>query len=239
MAKSDNRRLRHLAVIMDGNGRWAAERGLDRIEGHKEGAEAVRRILELSLEYKIEYLTLYAFSTENWKRPAEEVNGLMQLLKIFLEEHLPDLQEKKIRLRAIGRLQQLPEETLAALNDAMAATAGNQVGTLVLALNYGGRTEIVDAAARIAADAAAGKLIPSQLDEKAFAEYLYAPDIPDPDLMIRTSGEMRLSNFLLWQLSYAELYVTETLWPDFGREVMEKAIKSYYRRERRYGGITG
>lgn len=239
MAKSDNRCLRHLAVIMDGNGRWAAERGLGRIEGHKQGAEAVRRILELSLEYKIEYLTLYAFSTENWKRPADEVNGLMQLLKFFLEEHLPDLQEKKIRLRAIGRLQQLPAETLAALNDAMAATAGNRAGTLVLALNYGGRTEIVDAAARIAADAASGKLIPSQLDEKTFAEYLYAPDIPDPDLMIRTSGEMRLSNFLLWQLSYAELYVTDTLWPDFGREVMEEALKSFHRRERRYGGITG
>lgn len=239
MAEKNDRKIRHLAVIMDGNGRWAKERGLARVEGHREGAEAVRRLLDLSQEFGIEYLTLYAFSTENWKRPAEEVNALMQLLKAFLEDHLADLQKKKIRLRAIGRLEQLPPETLAELHHVMDVTAENKEGNLILALNYGGRTEIVDAAARIGEAVLAGKLVPSQLDEKVFKEYLYAPDIPDPDLMIRTSGEMRLSNFLLWQLSYAELYVTETLWPDFGREELEKAINIFYRRERRYGGISG
>jgi len=238
MAPEKERKLRHLAIIMDGNGRWAKQRGLERIEGHKEGAEAVRRLLNMATEYGIEYITLYAFSTENWKRPAEEVNGLMYLLREFLIMHHDDMMRNNLRLRAIGRIEQLPEETRQALNDEIAATAGNTGSTLVLALNYGGRAEIADAARKIAADAIDGKLMLSELDESKFSEYLYGPDIPDPDLMIRTSGEMRLSNFLLWQLSYSELYITDKLWPDFDRDELEKALNSFYRRERRYGGTV-
>ena len=238
MATENERKLRHLAVIMDGNGRWAKQRGLERIEGHKQGAEAVRLLLDMAPEFGIEYITLYAFSTENWKRPADEVNGLMLLLREFLLMHHDDMMRNNMRLRAIGRIDQLPPETRQTLMDEIAFTSVNTGATLVLALNYGGRAELVDAARRIAADAIAGKLMLSQLDESVFAEYLYAPDIPDPDLMIRTSGEMRLSNFLLWQLSYSELYITDTLWPDFDRNELQKALNSFYRRERRYGGTV-
>jgi len=228
--------LRHLAIIMDGNGRWAESRGLHRLEGHRAGADTVKRVIELSKEFGLEYLTLYAFSTENWKRPEEEVNGLMLLLKEFIEANIVTLQENNIRLRAIGRLEQLPSISREALYRGINETSGNTGGTLVLALNYGGRAEIVDAAKKIAQDAINGKINPETLDEIVFRDYLYAADIPDPDLMIRTSGELRLSNFLLWELSYAEIYVSNVLWPDFGRAEMEAAFNNFYRRERRYGG---
>ena len=236
MAADKEKKLRHLAVIMDGNGRWAEKRGLHRLEGHRAGAEAVKRIITLSREFGIEYLTLYAFSTENWKRSAEEVNGLMALLKEFLDMNIVELQKNNIRLRAVGRLEELPEASREALYRGMAETAGNSGGTLVLALNYGGRAEIVDAAKKMAKDAINGKINLEKLDEMAFRDYLYAPDIPDPDLMVRTSGELRLSNFLIWELSYAEFYITDVLWPDFGKEEMEEAVNNFYHRERRFGG---
>ena len=236
MTVEKTKKLRHLAVIMDGNGRWAEKHGVHRLEGHRAGAEAVKRIIKLAKEFDIKYLTLYAFSTENWKRSAEEVNGLMALLKEFIDLNLQVLQENKIRLWAVGRIMELPEASREALLRGIEETKHNDRGHLVLAINYGGRAEIVDAAKKIAADAISGKINPEKLDEKEFRDYLYEPDIPDPDLMIRTSGELRLSNFLIWELSYAEFYVTDTLWPDFDREDMEKAVESFYRRERRYGG---
>lgn len=230
------KKLQHVAIIMDGNGRWAKKRGLPHLQGHREGAEAVRRTVEAAQEYGIRYLTLYAFSTENWKRDPGEVEGLMNLLLEFLETQLETLQKNKVRLVAIGRLKQLPEEVYKLLVNVIEATAGNTAGTLVFALNYGGRAEIVDAARKLAGDVRAGEVNIDDIDENLFREYLYAPEIPDPDLMIRTSGELRLSNFLLWELSYSELYVTDVLWPDFGREDFAAAIDSYHRRDRRYGG---
>jgi undecaprenyl diphosphate synthase len=232
----NEKKIQHVAIIMDGNGRWAKERGLPHLHGHREGAEAVQRVVEAANEYGIEYLTLYAFSTENWKRDPEEVGGLMNLLLEFLQTQLETLQKNNIRLKAIGRLKQLPEEVYQLLMRVIDETSKNTAGTLVFALNYGGRAEIADAAARIAEDAKAGKVDVDKIDEKLFSQYLYAPEIPDPDLMIRTSGELRLSNFLLWQLSYSELYVTDIYWPDFGKEDFAEAIDSYYRRNRRYGG---
>ncbi|MDD3117921.1 MAG: isoprenyl transferase [Victivallales bacterium] len=236
MAVETGKQLRHLAVIMDGNGRWAKKHGVARLEGHRAGAEAGKRIIELAGEFGIEYLTLYAFSTENWKRSAEEVNGLMRLLKEFIDYNLQVLQENNIRLRAIGRIAALPDESREALQRGIEQTKNNDGGNLILAINYGGRAEIVDAARKIAVAALNGKINPDELDETTFRDYLYAPDIPDPDLMIRTSGELRLSNFLIWELSYAEFYVTDTLWPDFDREDMAKAVDGFYHRERRYGG---
>ena len=226
---------RHVAIIMDGNGRWAEQRGLPRSEGHRAGADAVSRGLALAQEYGIEVLTLYAFSTENWKRPVAEVSALMGLLVKFLAEKLPEMHLHGVRLRTIGRTAGLPEAARNALLKAVSATSGNSGITLNLALNYGGRAEIADAVSRLAADAVAGKLNPAQVDEAVFRNYLYAPDLPDPDLLIRTSGEMRLSNFLLWELAYTELYVTDCLWPDFSREEFEKALASYACRDRRFG----
>ncbi len=226
---------RHVAIIMDGNGRWAEQRGLPRSAGHRAGADAVSRGLAMAQEAGIEVLTLYAFSTENWKRPAAEVSALMGLLVEFLTSKMPEMQRAGVRLRTIGRTSGLPEAARTALLEAVSASAGNSKITLNLALNYGGRAEIADAAARIAADAAAGKLDPAKVDEAVFAGCLYAPDLPDPDLLIRTSGEMRLSNFLLWESAYTELYVTDCLWPDFSREEFEKALASYAGRNRRFG----
>ncbi len=230
------KKLQHIAIIMDGNGRWAKERGLPHLKGHREGAEAVRRVVEMSKEYGIKYLTLYAFSTENWKRDKEEVDGLMDLLLEFLGTQLEVLQKNNVSLKAIGRLKELPEEVYEALMQVIEETAENTDGTLVFALNYGGRAEIVDAARKLSEDVKAGKIDSKSIDEAMFSRYLYAPEIPDPDLMIRTSGELRLSNFLLWELSYSELYVTDVYWPDFGKEDFSKAIDCYYRRDRRYGG---
>lgn len=237
MALADECGLKHVAIIMDGNGRWAKARGLERLEGHKKGSEAVRDIIEASKEFGLKYLTLYAFSTENWKRSKEEVDGLMSLLCSFVDRHIEDIERNGLRVLAIGRLERLPENARNKVREAVERTAGNTKGTVVLALNYGGRAEIVDAAKSLARDVAAGRLDPESIDEKSVASRLYAPELPDPDLLIRTSGEMRLSNFLLWQLSYSELYVTDVLWPDFGKEQLKEAMESFKGRKRRFGGV--
>ena len=228
--------VRHLAIIMDGNGRWAERRNLPRVAGHRAGADAVLKTVRAAKEFGIEYLTLYAFSTENWKRSPAEVGALMGLLEEFLEVKLPEMLSEGLRLRAIGRIDGLPGSVREKLRNAVAATASGKAGTMTLALNYGGRAEIVDAAGRIARAARDGRLDPDKLSEKDFACFLYDPELPDPDLMIRTSGELRLSNFLLWELAYAELYVTPVLWPDFDREVLAGALESFGRRSRRFGG---
>ncbi len=229
---------RHVAIIMDGNGRWATQRGLSRGKGHEAGAESVRAVIRACHEAGVKYLTLYAFSVENWSRPQDEVSGLMSLLVRFLRREEAVLHEKKIRLRIIGRLEDLPSGVRKGLIRVMKATAGYDEGQLILALSYGGRTEIAAAARRIAAEVKAGKLEPEHVDETLFAHYLYAPDVPDPDLLIRTSGEIRISNFLLWQASYAEFYFTPVLWPDFREEQFNEALREYGRRRRRYGDIT-
>lgn len=230
------KKLRHIAVIMDGNGRWAERHKLERIEGHKKGSEVVIDIVKAAKEIGLEYLTLYAFSTENWKRPSFEVNGLMNILNDFLTVRLHELMENDVRLKTIGRTGQLPESVRRNLRDAISKTADNKSGTLVLALSYGGRAEIIDAVKKIVKDANDGKIKSKDVDEACFTRYLYDPEIPDPDLMIRTSGEYRISNFLLWQLSYSELYITETLWPDFNKEEFLKAVDAYKMRSRRFGG---
>ncbi len=230
------RKLRHIAVIMDGNGRWAEQHKLQRVEGHKKGSEVVIDIVKAAKEINLEYLTLYAFSTENWKRPSFEVNGLMNILNDFLTIRLSELMENGIRLKTIGRTEQLSDSIRRNLNAAIQKTAHNKSGTLVLALSYGGRAEIVDAVKKIVKEANDGKINSKDIDEVRFSRYLYDPEIPDPDLMIRTSGEYRISNFLLWQLSYSELYITETLWPDFNKEEFFKAVEAYNRRNRRFGG---
>ena len=229
---------KHVAIIMDGNGRWATARGLPRILGHRAGAEAVRQVAEACCELGIAALTLYAFSWENWSRPSEEIQELMVLLDEFLAKEAETLRNKQIRLRAIGRLTELPREVLAHLNQLMAETAQCHQMTLTLALSYGGRQEIVDATRRIATLVQEGRLAPEQIDETVFRQYLYLPDLPDPDLLIRTSGEQRISNFLLWQISYCELYVSPTLWPDFTKEELLEAIRAYQQRNRRFGRTT-
>ena len=226
---------RHVAVIMDGNGRWAKQRGRPRLFGHRAGADSLRAILRACRDHGVEYLTVYAFSTENWVRPQDEVSGLMSLLKTFLKKDEHELHENQVRLRVTGRLQDLPKAVRTELERVMAATRNYEKGHLILALSYGGRAEIVDAVRAIAADVRAGTLAPEAIDEKAIAARLYLPDVPDPDLMIRTSGELRLSNFLLWELSYSEFYFTETLWPDFREADFAKALDEYARRQRRYG----
>ena len=226
---------RHVAVIMDGNGRWAKQRGRPRLFGHRAGADSLRAILRACRDHGVEYLTVYAFSTENWIRPKGEVAGLMSLLKTFLKKDEHELHENQVRLRVTGHIQDLPAAVRAELERIMAATRNYSKGHLILALSYGGRSEIVDAVRAIAAKARAGAIDPAQIDEAAVAAHLYLPDVPDPDLMIRTSGELRLSNFLLWELSYAEFYFTETLWPDFREPDFAKALAEYARRRRRYG----
>ena len=226
---------RHVAIIMDGNKRWADARGLSAIKGHEAGVEAVKGTLDACQMLGIEYLTLYAFSSENWKRPAYEINGLMRLLEVFINSHIDEINEKGVRLRAIGRLEKLPSRPKKLLFEAIEKTKNNKKGNLTLAISYGGRSEIADAAGRIASLAADGKINPSDVNEEFFAKFLYAPDIPDPELLIRTSGEMRVSNFLLWQISYSEIYVANVLWPDFSKSDLESALKSYFLRERRFG----
>mgnify|MGYP005800466871 FL=1 len=228
--------IRHVAIIMDGNGRWAERHGLPKIEGHRRGANQVSVILEAARDAKIEFLTLYAFSTENWKRSKQEVAALMKLMEEFLDEKIPELMEKNIRLRAIGRLGDLPAGVRGKLLRAIEATADNTAGTLIFALSYGGRAEIVDGVNRYLEAAWKSGKKPEKLTEESFRNCLYAPDVPDPELMIRTSGELRISNFLLWQLSYSEFYVTDTLWPDFGKEEFAEALAAYRKRERRFGG---
>jgi undecaprenyl diphosphate synthase len=228
---------RHIAVIMDGNGRWAKERGLPRREGHRAGAESVREVTDTCIELGVEYLTLYAFSSENWNRPDAEVKALMSLLDRFLAEKAKDLKKQNIRLMAIGQLDRLPAKTRALLDKIMAQTANHTAMTLVLALSYGGREEIVSAARSLAADAAAGILPPDAIDGTLFASRLQTAGIPDPDLLIRTSGEMRVSNFLLWQISYAEIVIVKKFWPDFRRNDLIEAVREYQRRHRRFGAL--
>jgi undecaprenyl diphosphate synthase len=228
---------RHIAIIMDGNGRWARERGLPRIAGHEQGAESVRAVTEACVEMGVEFLTVYAFSTENWKRPAAEVAALWALLEHFIAQETPTLMKNNVRLEAIGRLPELPASCQQALAEAVAQTAGNTATTLVLALNYSGRAEIIDAVKALGAEVAAERLTVEEIDEAAVSAHLYTRAYPDPDLLIRTSGEMRLSNFLLWQLSYTEIFVTEKLWPDFGKDDLRGAIAEFNKRQRRYGGI--
>ncbi len=222
---------------MDGNGRWARERGLPRIEGHRRGSEAVRACTAGCIEAGVSHLTLYAFSKENWQRPADEVKALMNLLDRFLAERSAEIMERNIRLQAIGHLQDLPDKVRRRLDDAITRSQGNTALTLTLALSYGSRTEITDAVRAIASDVRAGSLEPDAIDEKSVSSRLYTASQPDPDLLIRTSGEMRLSNFLLWQLSYTEIVVTPKLWPDFTKEDLFAAIRDYAGRHRRFGGI--
>ncbi|OGV64267.1 MAG: di-trans,poly-cis-decaprenylcistransferase [Lentisphaerae bacterium RIFOXYC12_FULL_60_16] len=228
---------RHVAIIMDGNGRWAKERGSPRLKGHEAGAQSVRVVIKACRDAGVEFLTLYAFSVENWSRPKAEVDGLMRLLVRFMDDQEHELHENRVRLRVIGRLADLPDVVMNSLNRVMERTAGYTDHQLVLALSYGGRTEIAHAARRIAEQVKAGTLQPESVDEACVAANLYAPDIPYPDLLIRTSGEMRISNFLLWQLSYAELYVTPVCWPDFREPHFRAALDDYARRSRRFGGI--
>jgi undecaprenyl diphosphate synthase len=228
----------HVAIIMDGNGRWALRRHKPRIVGHRAGAKAARRIVETAARLGIPVLTLYAFSTENWKRPQEEIAALMSLLREFLRKELETLKRHDIRLRVIGRWEGLEGEIREELRRAMAETAGNQRMHLVVALNYSGRTELVDAFRRLYGEARQRALPPEAITEALIAQHLYTADLPDPDLLIRTSGEMRVSNFLLWQIAYTELYVTETLWPDFRPAHFLQALIEYQRRERRYGGLS-
>jgi undecaprenyl diphosphate synthase len=223
----------HVAIIMDGNGRWAAQRHLPRVEGHRAGIDSVRDVVESSARLGIEVLTLYAFSIENWKRPRTEVNTLMTLLKRYLRLELSTLLKNNIRFRVIGRTDELSPDVRHELELAVRQTDGNTGMLFNIALNYGGRAEIVDAVRRIMA---AG-VNPDDLDERRFSDFLYTAGQPDPDLLIRTSGEMRVSNFLLWQIAYSEIWVTETLWPDFRRRHLLEAVLAYQKRDRRYGGI--
>lgn len=227
----------HVAIIMDGNGRWAEARDLPRTEGHSRGARSARTVAESCVEFGIPYLTLYAFSTENWQRPDKEVRFLMRRLRQFLIERRDEMIEQGIRLQAIGRTEDLPMMVRRELRKTLSATEGGDKLTLNLAVNYGARSEIVDACRSLAARVAGGELTPEQIDEDLLSDSLYTAGQPDPDLLIRTGGEMRLSNFLLWQLSYAEIHVTDILWPDFGREEFVRTLHEFARRERRYGGV--
>lgn len=228
---------RHVAIIMDGNGRWAKERGLPRLEGHRAGAESVREVMEACIELGVEYLTLYAFSSENWSRPATEVSALMSLLDRFLDEKAKDLDRQNVRLLAIGQLDRLPAKTRALIERIQARTANHTTMTLVLALSYGAREEIVAAARSLATDAVEGKISPSDIDNELFASRLQTAGIPDPDLLVRTSGEMRVSNFLLWQISYAEMVIVKKFWPDFRQGDLFEAVQEYQRRNRRFGAL--
>jgi undecaprenyl diphosphate synthase len=241
MPHTHERRIRaeaipeHVAIIMDGNGRWAERQGLDRIQGHRAGIESVRAVVRAAHELGVKVLTLYAFSTENWSRPKGEVDALMGLLEYYLDAEIEELDRNGIRLRAMGRLERLPDAAQAALQAAIVRTRDNTEMTVLFALSYGGRTEIADAARKLARDVEQGKLDPDSIDEKTFAAALYEPELPDPDLLIRTGGEARISNFLLWQLAYTELHVTDTMWPEFRKSHLVDAIYAFQQRERRYG----
>ncbi|HHT9126199.1 MAG TPA: isoprenyl transferase [Candidatus Brocadiia bacterium] len=236
----ENTRLpEHIAIIMDGNGRWAKTRGLQRIRGHIEGIKSVREITQECARKHIKQLTLYAFSYENWKRPKTEVNFLMKLLKRYLIRERKEIQENNIRLTTIGRVSELPKSVQKELAIGIEESKHNTGMILCLALNYGGRTEIIDAAKRLAEDTKNANVDLDKIDEDTFRQYLYMPEMSDPDLLIRTGGEMRISNFLLWEVSYSELYVTPVCWPDFRKEQLEEALKEYAQRERRFGGIKG
>lgn len=238
----DSRPLRppaHVAVIMDGNGRWAKARGLPRTAGHKKGVDAVRRTVEAAGELGIGYLTIFSFSSENWRRPEEEVSDLMQLLRFYLRSEIADLHRNGVRLRVIGDRSRLSNDITALIENAEALTGDNRKLTLVVALSYGSRQEITLAARRLAEEVRAGTLDPADITEDRLSERLFTADIPDPDLIVRTSGEKRISNFLLWQAAYAELVFVDTLWPDFSKRDLEAAIEEFHRRERRFGATTG
>jgi undecaprenyl diphosphate synthase len=237
-ARSDNLKIpRHVAIIMDGNGRWAAERGLARTEGHRRGADSVQAIVEACGDFGVEFLTLYAFSTENWKRPKSEVNALMKMLERFLKTKTEEMLKQNVRLQAIGRLHDLPGPVQKQLHKSIEQTSQNSGLTLILALSYGAREEILDGIRSLLDSVEKGHLDKAMIDADVFSKHLYTRYYPDPDLLIRTSGEMRLSNFLLWQLSYTEFYITQTLWPDFRKEQFHEAIREYTRRDRRFGGV--
>jgi undecaprenyl diphosphate synthase len=236
MTSVDPKRLpKHVAIIMDGNGRWAKKKGLNRISGHQAGAEAVRKIVRASRKIGIRWLTLYAFSEENWKRPKVEIFALMNLLKRFLKSELKEMQENGISLQCIGRTEKLPEETRKILFKTIEKTASNKDMVLTLALSYGGRQEILDSVRKIAAQIERDSMAADKITEQLISDSLYTANMPDPDLLIRTSGEYRISNFLLWQIAYTEIYVTPTLWPDFGKDEYLVAIQDFQKRERRFG----
>ena len=226
---------KHIAIIMDGNGRWAQERGLPRFRGHQKGAERIRDVIEAAIELGVGHLTLYAFSKENWVRPKEEVDFLMELLSLYLDQELPKLKENEIRFNVIGSRGDLPAGVRKKVERNMKETSAYKKLVLTLALSYSGRIEITEAIQKIAAGVQAGEIAVSSIDESMIHEMLYTADLPDPDLLVRTSGELRLSNFLLWQISYAEIYVTDVLWPDFTKEELYKAIEAYQKRSRRFG----
>jgi len=229
---------RHIAIIMDGNGRWAQQRGLPRMSGHEQGGKAVQIVAQHCVDIGIEYLTLYSFSMQNWKRPEEEVNFLMHLIAAYLEGIRPNLMRDNVRLQHLGRRERLPQMLLDALDETMEITGVNDGMILGLALNYGAREEMTDAVKAIAEQCRDGSLKPEEIDETCISGHLNTAGWKDPDLVVRTSGEMRISNFLLWQISYAEFYVTETLWPDFSPEELDKAVLAYAGRNRRFGDIT-
>lgn len=228
---------RHVAIIMDGNGRWAKQHKLPRLSGHEAGRKSVKTVTMAAMEHGVRYLTLYAFSVENWQRPRDEVQGLMGLLRGVLREELAEMGREGIRLRAVGRLQDLPGAVREELEAAVEKTKNHTRLDLILALSYGSRVEITEATKRIAREVQAGRLDPETIDEKTIPAHLYTHDVPDPDLLIRTSGEMRVSNFMLWQISYAEIHVTPVLWPDFGRKEFAAALEDFAKRDRRFGGI--
>ena len=228
----------HIAIIMDGNERWAQQRGLDRVYGHKAGVDTVKRVVEAAGEIGLHYLTLYTFSLENWNRPKTEVDALMGLMADAIVRETPELMKQGVRIKVIGETEDLPEAVWQKMSNLVEQTAGNKGVTLILALSYGSRWEIVEAARRLAEDYKAGKVDASVFTEGNFSRYLTTADVPDPDLLVRTSGECRLSNFLLWQCAYAELYFLDKFWPDFGKEDLYLAIRNYQRRERRFG-MTG
>ena len=228
---------RHVAVIMDGNGRWAKQHGLPRVEGHRRGADSAREIIRTAGELGIKYLTLYAFSAENWNRPKDEVDALMKYLIHYLKTETPELNKSNVHLEVIGQIYRLPENVQEHLKKSIATLSKNNGLTLVMALSYGSRIEIVDAVRRISEEVKRGKLDTADINEEVISDHLWTRNIPDPDLLIRTSGEMRVSNFLLWQISYAELVITPTLWPDFKKPQFFAALEEYARRNRRFGGV--
>jgi undecaprenyl diphosphate synthase len=228
---------RHVAIIMDGNGRWAQQHKLPRLSGHEAGRKSVKKVVQAAIAHGVRYLTLYAFSVENWQRPRDEVQGLMGLLRLVLREELAEMGKEGVRLRAMGRLQDLPEAVREELESAIEKTKANTKLDLILALSYGSRVEITEAVKTIAREVKSGQLDAETITEETISQHLYTRGLPDPDLLIRTSGEMRISNFMLWQISYVEIHVTPVLWPDFGQEEFAAALADYARRERRFGGI--
>lgn len=228
----------HIAIIMDGNGRWAKKRAMPRLIGHRQGVETVEKIVRACVQLGVKQLTVYAFSTENWKRPQEEVSGLMRLLVEYFDKKTDQLHEEGVRIRVIGNMDALSKVVRQSIINAEEKTKGNEILGLNIAINYGGRDDITQAVQRIARKVQEGRIDPENITEQLMEQYLYTRDIPDPDLMIRTGGEKRLSNFLIWQLSYAELWFTDVFWPDFDIETLAEAIYAYQNRERRYGGLS-